>query len=99
VLIENCRFAGQDAALDGEVVQCESAGPLTMIACKIGSKGQQMRIRYDPQPAPGAFNFIGNAIADDGEGPVFTACTPTMPYELGNLAYRDGQWQPLGRAC
>jgi hypothetical protein len=99
VLIENYRFAGQDAAPDGEVVQCEAAGPLSMVACKIGGKGQQMRIRYDPQPAPGAFNFIGNAIADDGEGPVFTACTPTMPYELGNLAYREGRWQPLGRAC
>jgi hypothetical protein len=98
VLLENYRFAAEFAADDGEVVQCEAAGPLSMVACKIGStiEGQQLRIRYAPRPAPGAFVFIGNAIANDGDGHVFTASPPTMPYETANLGYRDGKWQPLG---
>jgi hypothetical protein len=101
VLLENYRFAASDPTLlplDREIIFCQSVGPLSMIACKMGSNqpGEQLRIRYDPQPPPGAFNFIGNAILDDGEGPVFTASPPTMPYENGNLAYRDGSWRPLG---
>jgi hypothetical protein len=100
VLLENYQFAAypEYAAPDGEVIQCEAAGPLSMIACKMGAniKGQQFRIRYAPRPAPGAFVFIGNAIANDGDGHVFTASPPTMPYETANLGYRNGKWQPLG---
>jgi hypothetical protein len=100
VLLENYRFATATPDLvaeDGEIIQCEAAGPLTMIACKMGSgiEGQQLRIRYDPRPAPGAFNFIGNAIGDAGDGLIFTASPPTMPFEAANLAYRGGKWQPL----
>lgn len=100
VLLENYHFAArpQYEAPDGEVVQCEAAGPLSMIACKLGGNidGQQFRIRYAPRPAPGAFVFVGNAIGNDGDGHVFTAALPTMPYETANLGYRDGTWRPLG---
>jgi hypothetical protein len=101
VLLKNYRFAASDPTLlptDREIVRCESVGPLSMIACKMGSNqpGEQLRIRYDPQPPPGAFNFIGNAILDDGKGPVFTVSPPTKPYEEGNLGYRDRAWRPLG---
>jgi hypothetical protein len=101
LLLENYRFAANTPGLlpiDREIIQCEAAGPLSVIACKMGSTipGGQLRIRYDPHPAPGAFNFLGNAIMDDGDGPVFTASPPTTPYEEGNLAYRDGAWRPLG---
>jgi hypothetical protein len=101
VLLQNYRFAASDPTLlpiDREIVQCQSVGPLSMIACKMGGNlpGEQLRIRYESHPPPGAFNFIGNAITDDGEGPVFTASPPTTPYESGNLAYRDRAWRPLG---
>jgi hypothetical protein len=98
VVLENYRFASQLAAGDGEVIQCAAAGPLSMIGCKMGSNinGQQLRIRYAPRPEPGAFVFIGNAIGNDGDGHVFTASPPTMPYETANLGFRDGSWQPLG---
>jgi hypothetical protein len=98
VLLENYRFASEFAADDGEVIQCGAAGPLSIIACKIGSKidRQQLRIRYTPRPAPGAFVFIGNAITNDGKGDVFPAMPPTMDYGPVNLGYRDGRWQPLG---
>ncbi len=101
VLLENHRFGAGVARLvagDREVIQCQAVGPLSVVACKIGSgiKRLQLRIRYEPHPPPGAFNFIGNAIANDGDGRVFTASPPTMPYEYGNLGYRDGKWQALG---
>jgi len=101
VLLENYRFGTGDRdnppAADGEVIQCEAAGPFSIIACKIGSgiNRQQLRIRYAPCPEPGAFNFIGNAIANDGDGHIFTASEPTMPYKEGNLGYRQGAWRPL----
>jgi hypothetical protein len=97
VVLENYRFAGEFAPTDGEVIQCYAVGPLSMIGCKMGSNipGQQLHIRYEPKPAPGAFNFIGNAIANDGDLPTFSASPPTMPYENANLVYRDGKWQPL----
>jgi hypothetical protein len=100
VLLENYRFATNNRALvagDGVIIDCEAAGPLSMIACKMGSnlKGQQLRIRYAPNPKPGAFNFIGNAIGNDGDGYIFTASEPTMPYKEGNLGYRRGSWRPL----
>jgi hypothetical protein len=103
VLLENYRFAAATPELvaeDREVVQCEAAGPLTMIACKLGSAahGQQLHIRYAPPTAPGAFTFIGNAIANDGNGHVFTASPPTMAYQHTNLGYRHGGWRPLGDA-
>jgi hypothetical protein len=99
VVLENYRFAGQYAADDGEVIQCEAAGPLSMIGCDMGPgpNDNQLRIRYAPRPAPGAFVFIGNAIANDGNGHVFTASPPTMPYENANLGYRGGKWGPLGK--
>jgi hypothetical protein len=103
VVLENYRFAGQFAADDGEVIRCEAAGPLSMIGCDMGPgptadpRGQgQLRTRYAPRPAPGAFVFVGNAIANDGDGHVFTASPPTTPYETANLGYRGGKWQPLG---
>lgn len=102
VVLKNYRFGTGDPdnppAADGEVIQCEAAGPLSIMACKIGSgiRRQQLRIRYAPPAAPGAFNFIGNAIGNDGDGRVFTASSPTMPYEHSNLGYRDGKWQVLG---
>jgi hypothetical protein len=101
VLVENYRFGAGVARLlpdDREVIQCQAAGPLSVVGCKIGSgrKGLQLRLRYEPNPGPGAFNLLGNAIADDGDGPVFTASPPTMPYEYANLGYRNGQWQALG---
>jgi hypothetical protein len=100
VLLENYRFADNTPELvasGGEVIECEAAGPLNMIACKIGSggPGQQLRIRYEPPTLPGAFNFVGNAIANDGDGQIFTASPPTMPYKPVNLGYRDGAWRPL----
>jgi hypothetical protein len=101
VLLENYRFgAGAPDLLptDREVIQCEAIGPLSVVACKFGSgrKGLQLRIRYAPNPPPGAFDFTGNAIANDGDGRVFTASIPTAPYQCTNLGFRDGQWQPLG---
>jgi hypothetical protein len=68
-----------------------------MIACKMGSniERQQLRIRFAPRPKPGAFNFIGNAIGNDGDGRIFTASEPTMPYKKGNLGYRRGAWRRL----
>jgi hypothetical protein len=98
LVLENYRFAAELAAEDGEVIQCRAAGPLSMIGCKMGSTipGMQLRIGYDPRPAPGAFVFIGNAIANDGDGHVFTASPPTVPYETANLGYRGGKWGPLG---
>jgi hypothetical protein len=100
VLLENYHFAARPEfeAPDGEVVQFESVGPLSMIACKLGAniRGQQFRIRYAPNPAPGAFVFIGNAVGNDGDGLVFTAALPTAWYETSNLGYRHGRWQPLG---
>jgi hypothetical protein len=100
-VLKNYRFGSGNTqnppAADGEVVQCEAIGPLSIIACKIGTgiPQQQLRLRYDPKPPPGAFNFIGNAIGNDGDGLIFTASPPTMPYQNGNLGYRDGKWQPL----
>lgn len=101
VLLQNYRFAASDPTLlpvDREVVQCQSVGPLSMIACKMGGNlpGEQLRIRYEPHPPPGAFNFIGNGITADGEGPVFTALPPIKPYEDANLAFRDKAWRALG---
>jgi hypothetical protein len=100
VLLENYHFAARPEfeAPDGEVVQFESVGPLSMIACKLGAniRGQQFHIRYAPNPAPGAFVFIGNAVGNDGDGLVFTAALPTAWYETSNLGYRHGRWQPLG---
>jgi hypothetical protein len=103
VLLENYRFAAASPDLlaeDAEIVQCETAGPLTMIACKMGSssKGQQLRIRYEPPTPPGAFVFLGNAIGSDGENDhkVFVALPPTMAYENANLGYRQKAWRPLG---
>jgi hypothetical protein len=54
VVLENYRFAGQYAADDGEVIQCEAAGPLSMIGCDMepGPNDNQLRIRYAPRPAP-----------------------------------------------
>jgi hypothetical protein len=101
VVLKNYRFGTGNPqnppAADGEVIQCEATGPLSIIACKIGTgiPHQQLRIRYDPKPPPGAFNFIGNAIGNDGDGQIFTASPPTMPYQNRNLGYRDGKWQPL----
>jgi hypothetical protein len=100
VLLENYHFASRPEfeVPDGEVVQFESVGPLSMIACKLGAniKGQQFRIRYAPRPGPGAFVFSGNAVGNDGDGHVFTAALPTTPYETVNLGFRGGRWQPLG---
>jgi hypothetical protein len=74
-----------------------------VVGCDMGPgptadpRGQgQLRTRYAPRPAPGAFVFVGNAIANDGDGHVFTASPPTTPYETANLGYRGGKWQPLG---
>jgi hypothetical protein len=82
---------------DGVIIDCEAAGPLSIIACKMGSNidGQELRIRYAPEPEPGAFIFIGNGITNDGPDEVFTASKPTFPYVGANLRYRGGKWQPL----
>jgi hypothetical protein len=103
VLLENYRFGAGVANLlagDREVIQCEAVGPLSVIACKLGSgkRRLQLRVRYEPHPPPGAFNFVGNAIANDGDGRVFTASPPTTPYEHSNVGYRGGKWDALGPA-
>jgi hypothetical protein len=97
LLLKNYRFGTGDTenppAADGEVIQCDAMGPLTIIACKIGLGigRQQLRIRY--APASGGFNFIGNAIGNDGDRQVFTAAPPA--HAEGNLGFRQGIWRPL----
>jgi hypothetical protein len=100
VLLENYRFAANNPGLvdkDGVIIDCEAAGPLSIIACKMGSniEGQELRIRYAPNPKPGAFIFLGNAITNDGPGDVFTGSKPTFAYIGANLRYRGGEWGPL----
>jgi hypothetical protein len=100
VLLENYRFATNNPKLvdkDGVIIDCEAAGPLSIIACKMGSniEGQELRIRYAPNPEPGAFIFLGNAITNDGPNDVFMASKPTFPYLGANLRYKDGEWGPL----
>jgi hypothetical protein len=105
VLLANYRFGTGDPnnppARDGEVIRCEAEGPLSIVACRIGSaiNRQQLRIYYAPDPPPGAFDFIGNAITNDGDGNIFSASPPTMDYRPVNLGYRERKWQPLGPSC
>jgi hypothetical protein len=105
VMLANYRFGTGDPnnppATDGEVIRCEAAGPLSIVACRIGSaiNRQQLRIYYSPDPPPGAFDFTGNAITNDGDGNIFPASPPSMDYRPVNLGYRDRKWQPLGPSC
>jgi hypothetical protein len=81
VLLANYRFGTGDPnnppARDGEVIRCEAEGPLSIVACRIGSaiNRQQLRIYYAPDPPPGAFDFIGNGMTNDGDGNIFPRLT------------------------
>jgi hypothetical protein len=100
-VIDSVRFAsGPSMAADGEVIQYEACGPLTILGGSFGneSPGAQVRVRFSPKPAPGAFTATGAFFANDGDGVVFNGQKPTNDYAQQNLAYRASKRIALGAA-
>ena len=99
-LLKQIRFAtGPSFAADGEAVQFEACGPLEIQGGSWGNEtpGHQVKIRFSPKPAPGAFTARG-FFANDGDGVVFNGQKPTNDYARECIGYRDGKRVALGAA-
>jgi hypothetical protein len=84
VTVESVRFANNFAAVDGEVVQFFSTGPLTITGGRWGSEGAPKRVprfRFDPPGVKGktaaAFVFTGNYVTGPSAA-IFPAKPPTV---------------------
>jgi hypothetical protein len=95
-----CSYSkNQNTPSDLEIVQFYADGPLEIDTCSFGqrARGEQLRIRYQPNVKPGTFSMRNSAISNDGDGNVFVGEVPTnCDYPMVNRGYRGGKLVQLG---
>jgi hypothetical protein len=102
VKMVGCRYsANKNTPRDREIIQFLADGPLEIDTCRFGQRnpGEQLRIRYVPNIAPGSFSMRNSSISNDGDGNVFVAEPPSnADYQVINRGYRNNQHARLGIA-
>jgi hypothetical protein len=102
VKMVGCRYnASRNTPKDREIIQFHADGPLEIDTCRFGQRqrGEQLRIRYIPNVAPGSFSMRNSSISNDGDGNVFVGEPPSnADYQIINRGYRKNQHARLGIA-